>query len=481
MFQVVLFFIGILLISSNSAQDSGHNLLKCSLHGVRPERAVSICTALLKSSINYQNDTFILHTIGSSSTNIHFVTHDTATVNSSDAAIIFLHPTMSADQNSFMVAVQQAFKTLITTGTRRPLIVLTLGSSKYNEKAIGTLIQAAWDSYFEKDVFQSDDCTKEFDVQIVSLGSMSAADADPEASIALLSTFSQLISQTNQTVDAIYRQHVAVTSKLGDATSENRFTETVGAEIWDECITNAVEWARSAANDVVVKMQKPEFAKEFPNFIENLVSGAKIEFSRLVNLNGGLSEPLSKLGEESVTRRVFVMMAPFFFNQVELARVDQAKAFNAAVTEYELELTVRVMEDLGEMMEKTISGFRKAISVLTPRGAPCKTSWNAEYNVAQFREDMMAFLRQKEATERINGVLPRSRKPVSISMHYFVPHPLGLRDYRQDVVTGAAAGDALVYEPELGSPLKQLVHPALARKILVERSKDSSLSGGERR
>ena len=60
------------------------------------------------------------------------------------------------------------------------------------------------------------------------------------------------------------------------------------------------------------------------------------------------------------------------------------------------------------------------------------------------RTSLDDYLRLREAQLRVLGVLPRSRRPVSICFHSFLLHPFG-KDYRQDVLRGPAAGDELVF------------------------------------
>ena len=67
---------------------------------------------------------------------------------------------------------------------------------------------------------------------------------------------------------------------------------------------------------------------------------------------------------------------------------------------------------------------------------------------------------------RLQGVLPRGRRPIEVSMHAFVNHPFG-RDYRQYPLAAGDSPDEPFFDADGGrARAAALVHPSVARAVL---------------
>jgi hypothetical protein len=80
----------------------------------------------------------------------------------------------------------------------------------------------------------------------------------------------------------------------------------------------------------------------------------------------------------------------------------------------------------------------------------------------------------------MEGVLPKNRKPIDVSFHYFINHPFG-KDYRQ-VVHGMSPRDLFKYDEGLANSDGVTVSPVVARQALVSKhDNDVSLSASAKR
>jgi hypothetical protein len=167
------------------------------------------------------------------------------------------------------------------------------------------------------------------------------------------------------------------------------------------------------------------------------------------------------------------MLLPFYRRHVQLARVEVAKAFNAAVGE-DLAVTIHLMVDLEAEKRRALAIFKQKCDMLRPRGAPVAT-WNAGFDQRQLQESLDEYVTGREAQAKLLGVLPRGRRPIDVSMHYFLTHPLG-RDYRQDPLT-MLSGDKPVFLGE-GVGDAPSVSALKARAMLSRKAQEGSSGAG---
>lgn len=78
-------------------------------------------------------------------------------------------------------------------------------------------------------------------------------------------------------------------------------------------------------------------------------------------------------------------------------------------------------------------------------------SWSTSFDVTQLQDVLTEYIEARELQARILGVLPRSwRKPIDVSVHYFLTHPLG-RDYRQDALGCRPDTERFFFDPNITS------------------------------
>ena len=211
----------------------------------------------------------------------------------------------------------------------------------------------------------------------------------------------------------------------------------------------------------LARLQKTESASSFKSFMENMFEGAKEQMQSYISQFGvELSPEARRLAVEDVRRDVHDMMHPFFKRFVQIARQDAAKSFNAAVAD-DLEISIKLMDDLKKLKSKAVAEIHKKIRDLTPKYAPDK--WKTNYEVNQFERTLDEFIEMREEQAKLQGILPRSRKPIELSIFHFVAHPLG-RDHRQDPL-GDRDDDVFEYDAEHASYPDMTVRPSVARDI----------------
>lgn len=152
---------------------------------------------------------------------------------------------------------------------------------------------------------------------------------------------------------------------------------------------------------------------------------------------------LFKWARSELQRRVLLAMEKFFDRQAALARMETVALFNDAVRD--MDVSINIMQDLRHIRDKAIRKYSTHLRDLLPvsvRGLAAQY-----YGTGALVQDLLQmfneYLAEREKHFQVLGVLSRGRKPVDISLHVFLSHPLG-RDYRQDVLGAAAVGDEVI-------------------------------------
>jgi hypothetical protein len=213
----------------------------------------------------------------------------------------------------------------------------------------------------------------------------------------------------------------------------------------------AVEWARTEANANIARLQRPESAKDFAGFMANLVSVTR---GKVETAYSGPKGRALDLALANVERQVYGMMQPFHRRFVQLARQDVAGVFNTAVGE-DMPVSCEIMQDLNKAKMDAVKMYSKQVNALKPKSAP--PSWDTGFDAQQLAHSLDVYIDEREEQARIQGILPRSRKPVDISLHCFVNHPLG-RDSRANPLL-AGDRDVLMYDEKLARSGIELSSP----------------------
>lgn len=154
--------------------------------------------------------------------------------------------------------------------------------------------------------------------------------------------------------------------------------------------------------------------------------------------------------------RIFKSFAPLFQRQVQLIKQTHIEEFNELTNGENLPITVFIDEDMQAVQRQTSASFARHVRLLVPRHRDITSLvrgelyWTATNDELELRALLQDFVDRQIARYRVLGVLSRQvRKPVSVSAHALVTHPLGLRDYRQDVL--ASLGDTFEYDEDIAA------------------------------
>jgi hypothetical protein len=108
---------------------------------------------------------------------------------------------------------------------------------------------------------------------------------------------------------------------------------------------------------------------------------------------------------------------------VLLAKQEAAVKFNDAVGD-DLEITINILNDLNNAKQSAMNVFTRTVRKLIPHGAP-KSSWDTGFDRKQLLDSLEDYIGSRVDQLRIQGVLPRGRKPIDVSFNLFLNHPLG--------------------------------------------------------
>lgn len=138
---------------------------------------------------------------------------------------------------------------------------------------------------------------------------------------------------------------------------------------------------------------------------------------------GGASPSAIALAKEDIARNVHTMLGPIFRRHVLLAKQEAAVKFNDAVGD-DLEITIKILDDLNNAKQSAMNVFTRTVRKLIPHGAP-KSSWDTGFDRKQLLDSLEDYIGSRADQLRIQGVLPRGRKPIDVSFNLFLNHPLG--------------------------------------------------------
>ena len=394
--------------------------------------------------------------------------------NDSDVAIVYVHYlSVLNDPPSIVANMDKALKAVLEEGKKRSILICLavpkkLALSQYQDSVLNVLSEA-WTLLPEKDHLTNTSISGKFDIQMLTYV-LPEEVTDENFQFEKRTVMDGLLQRLVDPSSGEEREYRTL-GELKEASSTkqkvgNRGSQLVqdrkdlGVDVAFGGTEVATEWARQAAQSSLSRLQKAESAKDFATFMENLYEGAIKEMEEFIANSGiAVSVEAKKLATEDLQRDVHEMMYPFFKRFVQLGRQDAAKNFNTAVAD-ELEITIKVMDDLEALKKKAMKNFQMKILSMIPKYAPKK--WKDNLEVSQFEQTLNDFLVLREEQAKLQGILPRSRRPIELSVYHFLTQPLG-RDHRADPL-GYVGGDKVIYDPELASSKTGLtVKPSQAR------------------
>ena len=400
--------------------------------------------------------------------------------NDSDIAIVYVHYLSVLNDPPAVVAIMdKALRAVLDEGKKRSILICLavpkeLVLSQYQDSILNVLSEA-WTLLPEKDHLTNTTISGKFDIQMLTyvLPQEGIDENFQFEKRTVMDNILQRLMDPSSREESEFRTFGDL--KMSDAISDASVS-TVSQLVSDEKDRGVdvafggtevgTEWARLGAQESLARLQKPESAKDFAIFMENLYEGAIKEMESFITTsNIPVNAEARKMAMEDVKRDVHEMMHPFFKRFVQLARQDAAKDFNAAVAN-ELEITVKVMDDLRTLKRRAMKKFEAKIKSLIPKYAPNK--WRDNFEVAQFERTLDDFLVLREEQAKLQGILPRGRRPIELSIYHFLTQPLA-RDHRADPL-GYVKGDKLVYDPNIASQYTDLTVKPIQAKFSAKTS-----------
>lgn len=385
-----------------------------------------------------------------------------ASRNDSDIAVVYAHyASIINDAQTLVLHLNSALASVLAEGPKRSVVLVLAVPPKVAvteyQNALVTLLSEAWRFLPEKDSLNNTDLSGKFDVQVLTYSLPPEGisnDFKFEKRNILEAVLKRQARSDYKTVDALIASGNFSTKKV-----ENLNMKDFGLDTCLSAAEIATDWARQAANANLQKLQKPETATSFKAFLENLVEEALKEMDSFLEKEKCVpSSEARRFASDDVTRDIHDMMYPFFKRFVQLARQDIAKMFNNAV-QNELEISIRIIEDLKTIKNRVLRKFLKDIDALIPKYAP--EAWRINFEISQLEKTLDEFIEQREGQSKLQGILPRGRRPIEVSFFHFLLHPFG-RDHRQDPL-GMLQSDKLSYMPSLTQYPEVAVSPSTAR------------------
>eukprot|EP01038_Epipyxis_sp_PR26KG_P008311 gene8311-11244_t len=405
----------------------------------------------------------------------------------SDIAFVYADEAMLLNGKSLIRRLQQSFKSLLSSNdaidsvnvsNKKKLFVLFCGSRE-NATTGGELISDAW-SNFNKDS-NNKEITEAFDLRFLLLPISSSSSPQVSVESYLKSFATQAINECTANVRTFDECFTASSNNLTNAQKSPSPT-FAGLECLQLAAEDTVVWIKSVilVEETILKLQDVNYQDQFAGFISNLIKSSTEKYNILAKEN------LQKVGITSLTSldsfsqallsgiRGYVLdiLAPFYKKQLQLSATKITTEFGVAVDD-EIEVTPNLAIDVTNAMNSAFQKFEYAMKKLTPsvKEMP-RLSWNANIQKLKLETAIRHYVDNKIAEAKVVGIVSRERKPIDVSIHWFLSHPLG-RDYKQEPL-GVLSSDKVIFDDNLRQAvLKQsLVSPVKARKQLKQEVKD---------
>ena len=447
---------------------AGDNSLRCISCGFESQNAKSILDNLLgKYEKKIDANSTTVYDDGS-----NFVVFNKNGINDHvcDVAFVYAHRAGIFDEDSTIRNMQSGLKAILPVdenlpSTGKKMYVLVIEGPLTTVETAKNILEESWATLVGD---QSGELLKQVVVHVVSVSSagpiselavesVSEILQDPSLKMKSIIDCASTNLPSKKSIDPI------IDLKLAGGKNGGIDVASTGIDICREGIVVAMTWARDGANASLQRLQKLEAASEFATFIERLISGAHTRMRVEVEKLGGASDIALKLAEKDISRNIFTMLNVIYRRQIQLARQESAKLFNTAVGE-DFELTAKVMDDLDAAKQAALRNFTLAAKRLTPKNAP-KSTWTSSADYQVLLASLDEYITSRCDAYKMVGVIPRHRRPIDISYHVLLSHPLG-RDYRQDPLSAGESNDIPFYDERFVKAQSPIVHPSLARALL---------------
>lgn len=388
-----------------------------------------------------------------------------------DMGIIYIPTKITLNEDLLLVKLQQVLQSLQSNEEdhKRSIILLIpsavaadSSSRKLYENKILTLLQDSW-SMIKKEPFQSDDISTEFNIQICT----ASADSHGDIHDSIIKSFDNIsnLKPIPSLFVATNANSVSAAAPTGDY---------CGIELCKEAHKAAIENARNSINSSIEKFKAKKSADSFAAFTTNLIDSSVSQITQAIEHERNVPKDMVKLVINDVKIEIFRLLLPFYRQYMAFARQDIIQEFNNKAID-EVEMSVHIVEDLHRAKNECMQHYSKLLNRLVPSKYNPPSSWSYAYDVNALLQIFNEYIAGREIGAKIDGVIPKNRKPIDISFHYFINHPFG-KDYRQ-VVHGMSSSDKFKYDEDLANSNDVTVQPLAARQALVNKyNNDNALS-----
>ena len=388
-----------------------------------------------------------------------------------DMGIIYIPTKITLNEDLLLVKLQQVLQSLQSNEEdhKRSIILLIpsavaadSSSRKLYENKILTLLQDSW-SMIKKEPFQSDDISTEFNIQICT----ATADSHGDIHDSIIKSFDNIsnLKPIPSLFVATNANSVSAAAPTGDY---------CGIELCKEAHKAAIENARNSINSSIEKFKAKKSADSFAAFTTNLIDSSVSQITQAIEHERNVPKDMVKLVINDVKIEIFRLLLPFYRQYMAFARQDIIQEFNNKAID-EVEMSVHIVEDLHRAKNECMQHYSKLLNRLVPSKYNPPSSWSYAYDVNALLQIFNEYIAGREIGAKIDGVIPKNRKPIDISFHYFINHPFG-KDYRQ-VVHGMSSSDKFKYDEDLANSNDVTVQPLAARQALVNKyNNDNALS-----
>eukprot|EP01041_Mallomonas_annulata_P012865 gene12865-27132_t len=378
-----------------------------------------------------------------------------------DIALIYIHPSSLLEESTTLLMFHNVLKSIVDAGTKKTVILVINSTDKQSatlERKMLLLLSEAW-TLFPKGEIKNEDFNLYVDLQMVTV----PLEGESSAATATVSDILNTLSPNAQKATDFIQEILKSMKSTKELTTKSILdTQSSGISIALQGLEKAVEFTRDTANRSLQRLQKAENADEFVFFVNAIINQAEKVLIEHCTKFGIVSSASLNFAKNELRVQIFKMMSPFHRRHVQLVRQACTKKYNAEVEE--IEVTVKIIDDLKKLRDDVLSFYRKSVKNLAPIGAP--NSWDTKWDELQLQQSLDEYIDARTEQCRAQGILPRGRRPIAVSMHMLAMHPFG-RDHRQEPLS-LMEGDALLFDETVAKYQDDLlIHPRRARPLLV--------------
>lgn len=378
--SICLFFIAFLYISHSQEEGIQKSLaIKCTISGIKQSEQESFLSTIFPGKYIYTNDTLsiYLHQPLENLSNVisedKYIVVTNITNNNiqsySDLSILYIKSSEIYDEDKLLLNIQSCLKSVLKSETKKSIVILIQGSStptSTTNKVIQTRVASLLkEAYYLLDIendeeygdYREKELLLELDAKVLLINTpppitqttpttsdSTTTSTMPVIDKAIIKTFHNLINQlqssTTRTIDTILdpsTSNTLTTTSTSDLNTPKKLIFTTSSTVHNSAlpipsdlnlkgyeehllaIDTSIEWARNKTTESIQKLQKIEYATDFPIFVDNLITNTILLYhEKLSKIQ--ISKILTKQGENEIIRRILYFIFPFYRIHIQLAR-----------------------------------------------------------------------------------------------------------------------------------------------------------------